>query len=276
MGSAFTAGSIMQHIAKLRLTLEELNVVPVPAPPRRGQITRKPSSVYTQKSRVGRPLLRPAISKPKSRQTGRAAQSNNADGATTKSRPKRRPTGRQIKRSSSDPANSEDEFEGHVDSNNFGRELNANGKRPHRRRSRTATAASQADSVRERGRSYTRSIMEKLAEADARFEAEHGNDPDYLYAQDQPVFSTPGSIENDQMQATLTQTFNPYPVSFPGYAETLSEEEEEVEETSALPGLQKPNTGHPSGGSSFGFNYNYPLPHTEDQISPTATVSYVS
>lgn len=274
MGATFSEGAIMQHIAKLRGRMAELNVAPVPDPPRRGQITSKPSSVYTSKTRGLPPPPPPPPSKASARQTRRTGTINAVGSSPAKSRSQRSATNRRIKRSSSDPADSEHEFEGD-DSEYSNTRLNANGKRQRRAYRRKTNTTH--DSSQELGMSRTESIMQSLAEADARFEAEHGDDPDNMYVQDQPLFTTPSMTGSNSTFATASPIFHPNLLTYPGCAETIGEDEVEEEVRGLLPTSQaNANRFNSGGGGGFSF-FPGPSQYSQDgQVSPTSTIHAVS
>lgn len=263
----------MQHIAKLRVKMAELNEAPVPDPPKRGQITSRPSSIYTSKTRaLPPPPPPPPASKSRARLTRRNGIQKTPGNTTTRSQVKKNAVNRRIKRSSSDPANSEDEFDGD-DGEYIGASLNVNGKRQRRAYSRRTNKHN--DSTAESGMSYTESIMQNLADADARFEAEHRNDPQLAYVQDQPLFSTPATIENMSLFTPASQSFHSNLAANLGYAETIGEDEEPEEET----GSPRTNPTYPNqsyGGGGFEYFRDPSQYSQQSQLSPTSTVHAVS
>lgn len=268
MGSAFSEGAIQQHIAKLRNQMAELNVAPVPGPPRRGNVTKRPSSIYTQKTRAGPP---PPPPPPASK--ARARTMNQVDdegqGSTGKAKPKRRATGRNIKRSASDVAASDDEFAG-ADSDDFNPQQTAGG----RKRKQSGASRGRANTSRRVSNSHaadistTNSIMRTLSDADAQFEAQQAmNGGQHLPGQEH-MFGIQNSIEgNGQAGNNFVpqQTYGGYA----GFMANAAEGEEEEEEEDDLPMLARNQLLQARQGNAAA-----PLQYSqEEQISPTSQVS---
>lgn len=111
MGSTFTEGSIVQHLAKLRNKMESVNNVPVPPPTRRGAVTSKPSAIYAPKSR----LLLPPVPRANAGKNRPRPPPPVFDGEISPTSHQPSTRGRKasniaIKRSSSDDDGSDDEF----------------------------------------------------------------------------------------------------------------------------------------------------------------------
>jgi len=269
MGSAFSEGAIQQHIAKLRTQMAELNVAPVPGPPKRGNVTKRPSSIYTQKARAGPPPPPPPpASKARARNMN---QVDDNDQSSSKARPKRRATARNIKRSASDVADSDEEFAG-ADSDDFDPQQAASG----RKRKQSGTSRGRANTSRRvstsqaAAMSKTNDIMRTLSDADARFEAQQGHDGGQPLPSHDQIFNIQSSIESNDGQACTN--FVPQR-AYGGYAGLMTnagEDEEEEEEELPLIARQKllQSRQAPAAATlSFG---------QEEQISPSSTTHMVN
>lgn len=270
MGSSFSEGAIQQHIAKLRNQMAELNVAPVPGPPRRGNVTKRPSSIYTQKGRAGAPPpAPPPASKARARTTTQADDAG--QGVNGKARPKRRATTRNIKRSASDVGDSDEEFAGASEDDFQPEQVAGSRKRKQSGGSRgRATASRRVSNAQAAAMSKTNDIMRALSDADARFDAMQcgANDGHSNPGQDN-TFNIHNSVEGNDGHAHSTFTPRPSFSGFAGYVENAGQgEEEEEEELPLIARNQLLARQAPAPA---------PLPFSqEEQISPTSTSHLVS
>lgn len=260
MGATFTEGAIQQHLAKLRTKMAEQNVAPVPPPPKRGQVTKKPSTVYGQKQRVIAPPSAPAASKTQARRTSRAQPDGSSPQGVTKTRGRRKAASRKIKRSSSDPGLSDEEFAGEEDGDYTVVQINNHARG--RGRPRKAQAA-QANS----GRKLSDQIFGTLAEADAAFDAEN---PDMAYEENgifYPQEADPGQVY--QSQEAVHHSL--YSGQYGGQqVEGEEEEEEDLGQAARAAAVQQANM-YSQFNPFESANYSQ-----EEQLSPTSTMQMVS
>lgn len=223
MGSNFSEGAIVQHIAKLRSKMADLNVAPVPAPPKRGQIASRPSSVYTTKARAGPPPSQPPTT---TKGRGRRAQTAKPTGVT-KARAPRKGNGRTIKRSESDIDDDDDEEEDYeVEDNEY---PNTSSERA--RRSSGQSNPDRRVSNAHLGRSQVGKAISRLFATDTSDSgASPFTFPNYFFPQDQSALPY-ASIE--QNQAHSPYGYNEY--SNYSLQEGSAGDEEEEEEDDSLP-----------------------------------------
>lgn len=221
MGSTFTEGAIQQHIAKLRTKMAELNVVPVPAPPRRGTVTTRPSGVYSQKARTVPSISTATTNRQRSTTIGASImddeQIEQQPAPVRRGRGKRRKTV-VIKRSESDVGESDEDFEAADDE-----EYVAQGTNKRKRSGQAQTGRSRASKIatpHDEFQSKSAEMMRQLQQADDAYDAEVANadydDVEATQDTDGPASRTRG-IQFDYSQ------FNPSNI-----AEQGEEEEEEA------------------------------------------------
>ena len=270
MGSAFSEGAIQQHIAKLRNQMAELNVAPVPGPPRRGNVTKKPSSIYTQKARAG-PL--PPAPPPASKahvQTMNQPESD-VQGRTGKARSKRRaPTRNVTKRSASDVGDSDEEFAGVSSDDEQPEETAGNRKRKQSRvsqgRGNTERRVSNSQAA---AMSKTNEIMRALSDADARFEAHYGSNRSPPIPVQDSIFIAHNSIEGNDFAPNNNLMPQSGIDGFAGYTMNNGQEDEEEEEGLPIMARKQLLSQRAAGQAPISFNH-------EEQISPTSTSHMVS
>lgn len=231
MGANFSEGAIVQHIAKLRTKMADLNVAPVPGPPKRGQGASRPSSVYTTKTRAGPPPAPPAVT-PSGK--GRRQRSDTArPTGVTKARAPRRGNGRRIKRSESDIEEEEEDEE----MPEFDQSANpADGRR--RRSNGQAMTGRRVSNVQQGLSHVSRSVSGLLQTNPFHTGAQHFNFPNYSFPNDHLAMPQ-ASIEYNQAAYD----------DFPNYAlaegSVYDEEvEEDDDETLPLMALKATNQGH--------------------------------
>jgi len=273
MGSSFTEGAIQQHIAKLRNQMAELNVAPVPGPPKRGNVTKRPSSIYTQKARAGpAPPPPPPASKARVRtttQTGDEGQESSG-----KAGPKRRATTRNIKRSASDVGDSDEEFAGASEDEFQPEQVAGNKKRKRSAGSRGRAAPSRrVSNAQAAAMSKTNDIMRALSDADARFDAmQYGAYDDHPVSGQDNSLNIHNSIEGNDGHAHGALALRPSFAGFTGYMGNAGQGEEgEEEEEEDLPLMARNQLVTRQAPPPT------PLPFSqEEQISPTSTSHMVS
>lgn len=253
MGATFTEGAIQQHLAKLRAKMAEQNVAPVPPPPKRGQVTKKPSTVYGQKQRAVPPPGAPAASKAQARRQAATAQPDgSAPRGVTKGRGRKKANSRKIKRSSSDPAESADEFAGDDDADFENVQINNHSRG---RRAQNAQANT--------GRRLSDNIQFALSQADATFEAQNLDENYEANGIFVPQEADPGEVYHGQEAA--------YPGQWDGqYVGGDEEEEEDLGQMGRGAAVQQMNT---AGDFSFLEAAQY---GQEEQLSPTSVSQTVS
>jgi len=227
MGSTFTEGAIQQHIAKLRNKMAELNVAPVPGPPRRGAVTNRPSGVYTQKTRTGPPPPPPASAATRRRSTTVAqsllGEEQEQGNGARRTGSKRKGRTSQIKRSESDVGESDGEFEDAEDaqytnsgSNKRKRGGRGNGGQSRARKVRKSTPDPNNDPM-------VTAIMQRLQEADCEFDAQAaamGGDVEH-----DDVEHSVGNIDGPAMHPRGPQfEYSQYAPAGQGHAEDEEEE----------------------------------------------------
>ena len=270
MGSAFSEGAIQQHIAKLRNQMAELNVAPVPGPPRRGNVTKKPSSIYSQKARAGPP---PQAPPPASKARAQTITQPEDDGqeSTGKANSKRRATARKVaKRSASDVGNSDEEFAG-ASSDGFQPEETASSRKRKqscvsRGRGNTDRRVSNSQAA---AMSKTNEIMRTLSDADARFEAHYGSSRSPPVPIPDNMFTAHSSIESNEVNAN--NNFMPQQGldGFAGYTMNSVQEDEEEEEDLPIMARNQLLAQRAGGQAPMPLSY-------EEQLSPTSTSHMVS
>lgn len=271
MGSSFSEGAIQQHIAKLRNQMAELNVAPVPGPPRRGSVTKRPSSVYTQKGRAGAPPPDP-LPPSKARARTRTQADDDGQGANGKARPRRRATTRNIKRSASDVGDSDEEFAGASEDDFQPEEVAGSKKRKQSGGSRgRATASRRVSNSQAAAMSKTNDIMRALSDADARFDAMQygGNDGGHQVPGQDNMFNIHNSVEGNDGNAHSTFTPRPSFSGFAGYVGNAGQGEEEEEEELPLIARNQLLARQAPAPEPLPFSQ-------EEQISPTFTSHMVS
>lgn len=226
MGANFSEGAIVQHIAKLRGKMADLNVAPVPGPSKRGQAASRPSSVYTSKSRANPPPAPPSIS---ATSRGRVRRSETArPTGVTKARAQRKGSSRRIKRSESDIEEEDDE-------DIEGQDLSGSPATGRQRRSSDQSTNSRVLSHAQPGRSHvSRSIAGLLQANPYDAEVPSFSLPNYGLTQDQQAFPYV-SIEQDQ---PVYNGFSNYAL-----ADGSGDEEEIEEEEDSLPMLARNAAG---------------------------------
>lgn len=254
MGSTFTEGAIQQHISKLRNKMAELNVAPVPAAPRRGTVTNKPSAVYGQKGRAGLAPQQPVASKVQARSTS-------ARNTTTKTRPKRIARGKAapIKRSESDENQTDDEFGGASD-DDFVAEPNTNGKRTRVPAYAQGPAAKKIPDPDPFANSITAKIMRKLAAADEQYFAEKARKEREVRSNQEATFMH-NSIEHTEGLDAFTQ-----------YGQRMEIGRHEEEEDVNQPGISFNPANQPN---TYNVPNSFDMQH-DDQLSPTSVTPMVS
>ncbi|KAK5096274.1 hypothetical protein LTR70_003087 [Exophiala xenobiotica] len=265
MGSSFSEGAIQQHIAKLRNQMAELNVAPVPGPPRRGNVTKRPSSVYTQKGRAGAPPPDPPPPS-KARARTRTQADDDGQGANGKARPRRRATTRNIKRSASDVGDSDEEFAGASEDDFQPEQVADSRKRKQSGVSRgRVTASRRVSNAQAAAMSKTNDIMRALSDADARFDAMQYdvNDGHQVPGQDN-MFNIHNSVEGNDGNAHSTFTPRPSISGFAGYVGNAGQGEEEEEEELPLIARNQLLARQAPAPEPLPFSQ-------EEQISPTST-----
>lgn len=274
MGSTFTEGAIQQHISKLRNKMADLNVAPVPAPPKRGAVTSKPSSIYAQKTRAGPQPPQPVASKTQSKTSAKPGEiGTNRTSPTTKRSTRRKAT--TMKRSDSDGGHTGDEFDGASDddftgaTNNHGKRGRATARRGSDHTAKKATNKPPVEGIVE-----THAVMQELADADAKFEAQYGHKQDFQPGtpHDQgPVWLQP-SIEG-RTEAWNVRTPFPMAADQPfDYGEEEEEEESFMSPIATTP-AGAPTTGQPVILTSI----SKPFAGGQDQqVSPTSILQMVS
>lgn len=269
MGSAFSEGAIQQHIAKLRNQMAELNVAPVPGPPRRGNVTKKPSSIYTQKARAGpAPPPPPPASKTRARTMTQA--DSDVQGGIGKARAKRRLNSRNIKRSASDIGDSEEEFDG-ASNDEFDPEQVAGS----RKRKQSSASRGRANTSRRVSNSQiaamskTNDIMRTLSDADARFEAQYGGTRGHIFPGEENMFNVQNSIEENVGRAGNDLMPQPPFNGYAGYMASGGQGEEEEEEELPLIARNQLLARQAAPAAPLPFSQ-------EEQISPTSTSHMVS
>ena len=270
MGATFSEGAIQQHIAKLRAKMAQLNVAPVPGPPKRGQVTNKPSAVYGQKSRSGPPPQPAASARSRGRQLSNTLQPDGTTPAPAgKSRPKRRATGRTIKRSASDVGNSDDELDDNADLDYMNAPVNANGKRQRRASGRTANTGKKLNLARSGPTGIAAEVIRNLRQADQRFDQFGDNGVDNQPVTDRPAFLAGPMPPGHAHEFAFAGTF--------GGAGPYNEpvEDEELEEEEELPQMARQ-----AAMQNHNFTFDQAAQQSpyaqEEQISPRSTSNVVS
>lgn len=206
--------------------MAELNVAPVPAAPKRGAVTVKPSSVYGQKGRAGPAPQQPVASKSQAR-----ASSNQPDGNTTTAPVTTTRRGRRrqatIKRSESDEGPTDDEFGGASDED-FQASLNDNGKRA-RGANRQAPASKKVTGSQPQQLSESARMRKSIADADVRYDLAVAKDPSLASSKLHPLFVQQSIQAHNNPAVPFPDPGTRYGqlVQAAGYNEEEEEEEEE-------------------------------------------------
>lgn len=260
MGSTFTEGAIQQHIAKLRNKMAELNVAPVPGPPRRGAVTNRPSGVYTQKSRAGPPPPPATSNRRRSNTVGRTPQGEEQEQTIGARRvgAKRKGRATQIKRSDSDAGESDEEFEGAEEDPEYAEQSSNKRKRGGRGGNgvQVPTRKVRKSNPNPGYDSKVAEIMESLRQADCRYDAQ--------------VAAVGGDIEHDDVEHSVEHTNGPtahtqgVQFDYSQYAQTGQDQGEDEEEEDL-------DTNHP--GAEFPLQIHCDFQYgQDDQVSPTSQV----